>query len=117
MMAQRSGRIVTVSSMAAALHLEGTGAYAASKAAIVEMTKVMARELASSGATCNVVGVSMVMTEAVEALGETVIARALEKLTFKRKLAVEDVCNAVGFFCAPASGAITGQVLQLGLVT
>jgi 3-oxoacyl-[acyl-carrier protein] reductase len=117
MMAQRSGRIVTVSSMAAALHLEGTGAYAASKAAIVEMTKVLARELASSGATCNVVAVSMVKTDAVEALGETVIGRALDRLTLKRVLDVDEICNAVGFFCAPMSRSITGQVIQLGLVT
>jgi 3-oxoacyl-[acyl-carrier protein] reductase len=117
MMLQRSGRIVTVSSMAAALHLEGTSAYAASKAAIVEMTKVLARELATTGVTCNVVGVSMVKTDAVDALGETVIARALDKLTFKRQLDVEEICNAVGFFCAPMSRSITGQVLQLGLVT
>lgn len=117
MMLQRSGRIVTVSSMAAALHLEGTGAYAASKAAIVEMTKVLARELASVGVTCNVVSVSMVLTEAVEALGETVIARALDRLTLKRQLPAEEVCNVVGFFCAPLSRSVTGQVVQLGLVT
>jgi 3-oxoacyl-[acyl-carrier protein] reductase len=114
---QRRGRIVTVSSMAAALHLEGTGAYAASKSAIVEMTKVLARELAGVGVTCNVVSVSMVATDAVAALGETVIARALDKLTMKRALPAEEVCNVVEFFCSPRSCSVTGQVIQLGLVT
>jgi 3-oxoacyl-[acyl-carrier protein] reductase len=117
MTAQRSGRIVTLSSMAAALHIEGTAAYAASKSAIVEMTKVLARELAPAGVTCNVVGVSVVMTDTVTALGQAVTERALERLTFKRPLEVEEVCHVVEFFCSPASSAVTGQVLQLGLVT
>ena len=114
---QRAGRIVTITSMAAALHLEGTGAYAASKAALVEMTKVLARELASSNVTCNAVGVSMVMTDAADALGETVRARAVEKLTLKRPLTVDEVCGVVGFLCSDAARTVTGQVIQMGLVT
>lgn len=117
MAAQRSGRIITLSSMAAALHIEGTAAYSASKSAIVEMTKVLARELAPAGVTCNVVGVSVVMTDSVAALGQAVTERALERLTFKRPLELEEVCNVVEFLSSPASSAITGQVIQLSLVT
>jgi 3-oxoacyl-[acyl-carrier protein] reductase len=117
MMRQRYGRIITVSSMAASLHLEGTSAYASSKSAIVEMTKVLARELAGAGITCNVLSISMYMTEAVDALGETVIARALDRLTIKRPLTTEEICHVVRFFSAPEAGAVTGQVVQLGLVT
>lgn len=117
MAAQRYGRIVTLSSMAAALHIEGTAAYSASKSAIVEMTKVLAREMAPAGVTCNVVGISLVMTEMVTALGSSVTERALERLTIKRPLSIEEVCHAVEFFCSRASSAVTGQVLQLGLVT
>jgi 3-oxoacyl-[acyl-carrier protein] reductase len=117
MTAQRSGRIVTLSSMAAALHINGTGAYAASKSAIVEMTKVLARELSPAGITCNVVSVSVVLTDTVAKLGPTVTEQALERLTFKKPLDVKDVCHAVEFFCSPKSSTITGQVLQLGLVT
>ncbi len=117
MMLQRSGRIITLSSMAAGLHQPGASAYAASKSAVVEMTKVLARELAPAGITCNVVGVSMVMTESVEALGAAVIERALDSLTIKRMSTVEEVCNVIDFFCAPLSSCITGQVVQMGLVT
>ena len=45
MMKANSGRIITFSSMAAGLHLEGTSAYALSKAAITEFTKILAKEL------------------------------------------------------------------------
>ena len=116
MMLQRSGRIITLSSMAVGLHEEGTSAYSASKAAIVEMTKILAKELAPAGITCNVIAPSMLMTDAVEVLGEEIIQRALGKLTIKRTVTIEEVCNAVAFFCAAESGCITGQVLHMGLV-
>lgn len=116
MMLQRSGRIVTTSSMAVGLHEEGTSAYAASKSAVVEMTKIMAKELAPAGITCNVVAPSMLPTEAVEKLGADIIERALGKLTIKRTVTIEEVCNVIEFFAAPESGCITGQVIHMGLV-
>jgi 3-oxoacyl-[acyl-carrier protein] reductase len=116
MMLQKSGRIINVSSMAVGLHQEGTSAYAASKSAIVEFTKILAKEVAPLGVTCNVMAISMYMTEAVDVLGAAVIARALGQLTFKRPLTMPEICNVVAFFAAPESGCITGQVLQLGLV-
>lgn len=116
MMLQKSGRIITTSSMAVGLHEEGTSAYAASKSATVEMTKVLAKELAPLGITCNVIAPSMMMTEAVEALGQEVIGRALSKLTIKRKITAREIGNVVRFFAAPESGCITGQVVHMGLV-
>lgn len=116
MLLQRSGRIITISSMAVGLHEEGTSAYSASKSAIVEMTKIMAKELAPAGITCNVIAPSMLMTDTVEALGEDVIERALNKLTIKRLVTLDEVCNIVNFFSGMQSGCITGQVIHMGLV-
>jgi 3-oxoacyl-[acyl-carrier protein] reductase len=117
MMTRRSGRIITVSSMAVGLHEEGTSAYAASKSAVVEMTKILAKELAPLGITCNVLAPSMYETEAVAALGESVKSRALEKLTIKRPVTLEEICGVLSFFAAPESACITGQVIHMGLVT
>ena len=116
MMQQRSGSIVTLSTMAVGLHEEGTSAYSASKAAIVEMTKIMAKELAPAGITCNVLAPSMLMTDAVEDLGQEIIERALDKLTIKRMVTIEEVCNVLEFFSAAESRCITGQVIHMGLV-
>lgn len=113
---RRSGRIITVSSMAVGLHQEGTSAYSASKSAVVEMTKILAKELAPAGITCNVLAPSMIMTDSVEALGDAVAARVLEDLTIKRELTMEEICNVVSFFAAPESRSITGQVVYMGLV-
>ncbi len=116
MVLQKSGRIITTSTMAVGLHEEGTSAYSATKSAVVEMTKIMAKELATSGITCNVIAPSMLMTEAVHALGEDIIQRALSKLTIKRTITIEEVCNVVSFFAAEESSCVTGQVIHLGLV-
>ena len=116
LMVQRAGRIITISSMAVGLHEEGTSAYSASKSAIVEMTKIMAKELAPAGITCNVIAPSMLMTGAVNVLGEEIIQRALSKLTIKRTVTIEEICHLVSFFSAAESGCITGQVIHMGLV-
>jgi 3-oxoacyl-[acyl-carrier protein] reductase len=116
MMLQKFGRIITTSSMAVGLHEEGTSAYSASKSGIVEMTKIIAKELAPLGITCNVIAPSMLKTDAVEALGHDIIERALSKLTIKRPVTNEEICNIVEFFAAPESRCITGQVIHMGLV-
>jgi 3-oxoacyl-[acyl-carrier protein] reductase len=116
MMLQRSGRIITLSSMAVGLHELGTSVYAASKSAVVEMTKILAKELAPLGITCNVIAPSVFKTSAVENLGEAVVKHALESLTIKREVTIEEICNVVNFFAAPESSSITGQVLYMGLV-
>jgi 3-oxoacyl-[acyl-carrier protein] reductase len=116
MMLARAGRIVTVSSMAAGLHEEGTSAYSAAKSAIVEMTKVLAKELAPLGITANVVAPSMYASDAFDVLGPAVQERARARLAIQRTLEIEEIANVVAFFAAPESRAITGQVIHLGLV-
>jgi 3-oxoacyl-[acyl-carrier protein] reductase len=117
MASRRSGTIITVSSMAVGLHEEGTSAYSASKSAIVEMTKILAKEVAPLGITCNVIAPSMITTNAVEALGEDVTKRALSKLTIPRRLTIVEIANVVSFLAKAESSCITGQVIHMGLVT
>jgi len=116
MMTNHAGRIITISSMAVGLHEEGTSAYASAKAAIVEMTKILAKELAPLGITANVVAPSMYPSDAFEALGTTIQERARGRLAIQRTLDIEEIANVVAFFAASESRAITGQVIHLGLV-
>jgi 3-oxoacyl-[acyl-carrier protein] reductase len=111
MISQRSGRIINIGSTMTALHEPGTAAYSANKAAIVELTKVMARELAPHGVTCNVVAPSLVETDASKAMGEDWKQRMLALQTIKRPVLIEELCSIVNFFAAPESGCVTGQVL------
>ena len=116
MMKANSGRIITFSSMAAGLHLEGTSAYALSKAAITEFTKILAKELVKFNITCNTIAPSMYMTEGVEALSSPVIEYALNSLTQKRVLDIEEIYHVVDFYVDENARGITGQVIYLGLV-
>ena len=117
MVLRKYGRIITISSLGVPLHLEGTSAYSATKSAIVEMTKILAKELAPLGITCNVLGPALIMTESAQAMGQEWMERLLEKQTIKRTVTIEEICNVVSFFAASESGCITGQVINMGLVS
>jgi 3-oxoacyl-[acyl-carrier protein] reductase len=117
MLLQSSGRIITLSSILVDLHEPGTSAYSATKAAVVEMTKVLARELSSHSITCNVVAPSLMVSESSTDMGEEWRTRMLEKQTFKRTVSIEELCHVIEFFASPLSSAITGQVISTALVT
>lgn len=116
MVRQRSGRIVNLSSPAVAWHLPGTAAYAATKAGVEEMTRVLAAELAPAGVTCNVVRPGLVMTDPARAMGGDWAERLLDRQAIRRAVTVDEVCRAIDFFAAPASSAITGQTLSMCVV-
>jgi 3-oxoacyl-[acyl-carrier protein] reductase len=119
MLMRGAGRIITMSSVATALHAEGTSAYAASKSAATEITKILAKELAPRGITCNVIAPSLVMTDATEALAaeREWHHQVIDSLTIKRAVSMAEVCHVAAFLAAPESACITGQVITLGLVT
>jgi 3-oxoacyl-[acyl-carrier protein] reductase len=109
---QRHGRIINITSIMTELHAPGTVGYASAKSAVVQLTKVMARELADSGVTCNVVSPSLVLTEASEAFGEEWRRNMLAMQTIRRPIEVAELCNVVRFFASPDSSCITGQVVH-----
>ena len=117
MMLQKYGRIINVSSMSVGLHEEGTSAYSASKSAIVEFTKILAKETARFNITCNVIAPSVYLSAQVEeTLGKDILDHALSRLTIQRALTDEDICHTVDYLSSPLSGQVTGQVIHLGLV-
>lgn len=116
MLLQRSGRIVNISSIMSELHAPGTAAYASAKKAVVEFTKVLAREVVDYGITCNVVSPSLVRTSSSEAFGKSWEASMLSMQTIQRALEPQEVCSLIEFFAAPSSSCVTGQVLHTCLV-
>ena len=117
MVSQKYGRIITVSSTMTALHEPGTSVYSSSKSAVVEMTKILAREIAPFGITCNTVAPAMIHNAASEAFGDDWTYKMLEKQTIKRKVTVEEICHVISFLIAPESSCITGEVIHMGLVS
>lgn len=113
---QRHGRIVNVTSIMTELHAPGTVAYASAKSGVVQMTKVLARELADSGVTCNVVSPALVATESSDAFGEEWKQNMLAMQTLRRPVEIAEICAIVAFFASPEAGCVTGQVLHTCLV-
>jgi 3-oxoacyl-[acyl-carrier protein] reductase len=99
------------------MRLEGEAIYAASKAAVEMLTRVLARELAPLGITCNAVGPTPIETDLIRGVPREKIERLLALQAFPRFGQPNDVANVVDFFLRPESDFVTGQVLYLGGVS
>jgi 3-oxoacyl-[acyl-carrier protein] reductase len=108
------GRIVNFSTIAVPMHLDGEAVYAASKSAVETFTRIIARELAQFGITCNVVGPTPIQTDLIRAVPQEKIDRIVNNLAVKRLGRFEDVANVIDFFIKPESAYVTGQVIYLG---
>jgi 3-oxoacyl-[acyl-carrier protein] reductase len=114
---RRFGRIVNFSSVAVPLHLEGEAVYAASKSAVVTFSRILAREVADFGITCNVIAPTPIQTDLIEGIARDKIDKIIGNLSIKRMGRCEDVANVIDFFIKPESEYVTGQVISLGGVS
>jgi len=114
MMRRKYGRIVNMSTVAVPMRLAGEAAYAASKAAVETLTRVLAHELGELGITCNAVGPTPIETDLIRGVPKKKIDEIVAALAVKRLGRFEDVANVVDFFVRPESGYVTGQVVYLG---
>jgi len=114
MISQKSGRIVNFSSIASPLSLEGESVYAASKAAVESLTKIMARELSAWNISVNAVGPTPIDTDLIRGVPSEKMTQLLERLPTRKSGTFEQVTHVVDFFLAPFSDCITGQILYLG---
>jgi 3-oxoacyl-[acyl-carrier protein] reductase len=110
----RFGRIVNFATVATPLKLEGEAVYAASKAAIVSLTEVLARELAPLGITVNAVGPTPVKTDLIRSVPAEKMDALLQRQAVRRYGEFRDISNVIDFFIRPESDFVTGQVVYLG---
>lgn len=114
MQRRRYGRIVNFSTVAVPLKLEGEAIYVASKAAILSLTEVLARELADFGITVNSVGPTPIDTDLIRSVPKEKIHRLLERQAIHRLGTVQDVANVIDFYLKKESDFISGQNIYLG---
>jgi len=110
---QRSGRIINVSSIIGLIGNAGQCNYAASKAALIGLTRSVARELASRGITVNALAPGFIETDMTAALDEGVREQLLERIPLNCLGRPEDIANAALFLAGPGARYITGQVLTV----
>ena len=114
MVKNKSGRIVNYSTVAVALNLHGELVYSASKAAIEQLTRVLADEIGESGITVNAVGPTPIDTDLIKNVPENKLQDLLSHQCIKRFGQFEDVKNVIDFFLKPESNFITAQTVYLG---
>jgi 3-oxoacyl-[acyl-carrier protein] reductase len=113
MQKKKYGRIVNFSSAVVPLRLAGEAAYIASKAAVEALSQTMAREIAETGVTVNVIAPGPTATDMIRGVPKEKMEKTLSWFALKRLTTLDDIANAVDFFLAPGSDAITGQILYL----
>lgn len=113
MMRQRSGRIVSISSVAGLAGNAGQTNYAASKAGIVGFTKSLAKEVASRGITVNAVAPGYIPTDLTADLPQSLVDEAIRLTPLGRLGTVADVAGVVAFLASDDAAFVTGQVVRV----
>ncbi len=111
---QKFGRIINFSTISVPLHSEGVAIYAASKAAVEELTRILAKELGPMGITVNCVGPSVIDTDLGRGIPQHRLEGLLAAQTNSQAATSEDVAHIVDFFISPQSHLISAQVIYLG---
>lgn len=113
MMKARRGSIIFVSSVIGQMGNGGQAPYAATKAALLGMTKSLAKELGSRGIRVNAVAPGFIQTDMTSALPAQNKESILAQIPLGQFGDADDVAKAVAFLASPGSKYITGQVLAV----
>ncbi len=113
MRAQKNGKIVSISSIAARRSAPFMGIYGVAKAGIEMMTKVLAQELAAFNIQVNAVAPGMVKTKFSQPFwsNEDFYKQIVKTIPLGRIAETTDIALPVLFLCSPAADFITGQTL------
>jgi 3-oxoacyl-[acyl-carrier protein] reductase len=107
------GRIVIMSSLQAKEGTALSGAYAASKAGLIALTKVLAKELAGDGVLVNAITPTVVRTAMERSITPARRADLLARIPLGRFVEPEEVAAMVAWLCGPECSFSTGAVFDL----
>jgi 3-oxoacyl-[acyl-carrier protein] reductase len=113
MMKARWGRMINITSVVGASGNPGQANYAAAKAAVVGMTKSLAREIGSRNITVNCVAPGFIDTDMTRVLPDEQKKALLTQIPLGRLGRVEDIAAAVGYLASPGADYVTGTVLHV----
>lgn len=107
---KRYGKIINISSVSAILGTTGQVNYASSKAGVIALTKVTARELAAKNVCCNAIAPGFITTDMTKDLKTE---EYLNLIPAKRLGSPQDVANLASFLAGVESDYITGEVIRV----
>ncbi len=113
MMKKRWGRIISISSVVGISGNAGQANYAASKAAMIGMSKSLAQEVASRGITVNCVAPGFIETAMTDSLNSDQKDRLLEAIPIGRFGGAGDVAAAVLYLASDEASYVTGQTFHV----
>jgi 3-oxoacyl-[acyl-carrier protein] reductase len=109
----RFGRIVNIASYCALTGSIGYAHYCAAKAALIGLTRCLAREVADCGITVNAIAPGLIETPMTAADSEQVRAGAIRGIPVRRYGQPGEVAAMAGYLMSAEAGFVTGQVLQV----
>jgi len=110
---RNDGRIVNVSSVSGQMGLFGQANYSSSKAAIIALTKVSAREFARQNITVNAIAPGFIDVGMSKGMPEEVTQKFIKQIPLGRLGDVKEIVDAALFLASPMASYITGHVLNV----
>ena len=107
------GRIVNLSSVSGQMGLFGQANYSSSKAAIIALTKVSARELARQGITVNAIAPGFIDIGMSKGVSDEVTQNFIKQIPLGRLGDVSEIVDAALFLASPMASYVTGHVLNV----
>jgi 3-oxoacyl-[acyl-carrier protein] reductase len=110
---RENGRVINLSSVSGQMGLFGQANYSSSKAAIIALTKVSARELARQQITVNAIAPGFIDVGMSKGMPDEVTANFIKQIPLSRLGDVQEIVNAALFLASPMASYITGHVLNV----
>ena len=119
MIKNRSGRIISITSVVGAMGNAGQSNYAAAKAGMIGFTKSLAREVGVRGITVNTIAPGFIVTDMTDSLPEDQKEALASQIPMGRLGTANEVADAVLFLAGDGASYITGQTLHIngGMLT
>lgn len=114
MMKHSFGRIINFGSMAIKHEEKGEAIYTASKAAVISLTKILAKEVYQYGITCNVVSPAAIKTDLLDNINSEALNNVLKRNAIPELGTTDELIHILNWLIDLQSGKITGQNIYLG---